>query len=134
MESIKKKYGIKCIPLSEHLPHFMDDCCNNNIQWFSIDYVEQRICYFLSFIANINQKDFVCYCCLPYQTSSEYVVFINIDNGKQLMLLSTLRDNSFRWKSWKIVEWLKDDLLLLDASYEDLRVISLKIPAGMHPT
>lgn len=129
----EKKFGIKYIPLSERFPHFIDDCYNNNIQWCKIDYIEQRIHYFLSFIANINRKEFACYCCLPHQSSAEYVVFINIDNGEQLMLLSTIKDNSFRWKSWKIVEWLKDDLLLLDVPDEDLRAISLKIPAGMHP-
>lgn len=133
MHATNTKYGIKCIPLSEYLPHFMDDCDGGKLQWLKIGYIEQRISYFLSFIAKIKPKYFECRCCLPYQSSSAYVVFVSIDGGNQMMLLLTIKDDSFHLKSWKNIEWLKAELLLLDAPYEDLRSISLKIPDGMHP-
>lgn len=131
MEKLPKprKYGIPCVSLSEYDPIFISNALSGNISWQDIPRNFRRICTFLSFIAKLRYKELKCYSFLPGKFASEYYVFIDIDNGKTLMLVSTIRDScQYPANSWKRVQKLRDELLLLDSDYETL--LSLKNIVG----
>lgn len=122
MEKIPKprKYGIPYVSLSEYDPIFIHNVLSNNIPWENIPRNSRRICTFLSFIAKIRYKEFKCYSFLPREYAAEYYVFIDIDNGKTLMLVSTIRDDHQYPDSWIRVQKLREELLFLDTDHETL--------------
>lgn len=127
MEKLPKprKYGIPYVSLSEYDPIFISNVLSGNMSWQDIPRNSRRICTFLSFIAKLRYKELKCYSFLPGEFASEYYVFIDIDNGRTLMLVSTIRDSrQYPADSWKRVQKLRDELLLLDSDYETL--LSLK--------
>ena len=88
MEKLQEptKYGIKYVPLSEYDPDFIPNILSSNMLWEDIPRNFRRMRTFLSFIAKIGYKEFKCYSFLPREYAAEYYVFIDIDNGKTLML------------------------------------------------
>ena len=108
-----RKYGIPYVSLFEYDPTFISNVLSYNISWEDIPRNFRRIRTFLSFIAQIKYKELKCYS------------FIDIDIGKTLMLVSTIRDShQYPADSWNRVQKLRDELLLLDSDYETL--LSLK--------
>ncbi len=127
-----KKYGIPYVLLSEYDPSFIDSALSGNILWEDIPQNFRRIRTFLSFIAKIKYKEFKCYSFLPDKYASEYYVFIDIDNGKTLMLVSTIRDSHQYSASWERLQRLADELLLLDSDYETLLNLRYIISSQQH--
>lgn len=122
MEKIPKptKYGIQYVSLSNYDPIFIQNALSGHISWEDIPRNFRRMRTFLSFIAKIGYKDFKCYSFLPRKYASDYYVFIDIDNGNTLMLVSTIRDSRQYPTSWARVPKLQKELLLLDSDYETL--------------
>lgn len=120
-----RKYGIPYVSLFEYDPTFISNVLSYNISWEDIPRNFRRIRTFLSFIAQIKYKELKCYSFLPSEFASEYYIFIDIDIGKTLMLVSTIRDShQYPADSWNRVLKLREELLLLDSDYETL--LSLK--------
>lgn len=125
-------YHIRQINLNEYLPNFLKDNKHHLVHWFFVPYIPSRIQTFLTLIAKIEYKTFNCCCCsYPHQTSSVYIVFVNIDNGKNFMLISTIKDDIYP-NSWKRVEKLKEELLFIQTSYEQLLIIYQEISGQLH--
>ena len=114
-------YGIKSVELSDRYEIFIIDCINGTVEWFISDRITRRIQTFLCLISHIEFKKFDCYCCLyPNATAAEYIVFIDIDNMKQALMLTTIRDEHQYPVSYVRVNRLKDELLLLSVSNDIL--------------
>lgn len=114
-------YGIKSVELSDRYENFIKDCMNGTVEWFISDRITRRIQTFLCLISHIEFKKFDCYCCLyPNATASEYIIFIDIDDMKQALILTTIRDEYQYPVSYVRVSRLKDELLLLSASNDTL--------------
>lgn len=122
------KYGIKSVKLEEFYPDFISDVSSNKVNWFEKSNIYSRVKTFLIFIAKLKYKEFHCYCCLyPSQFSSDYIVFVDIDNGSFCLILSTIRDSKQYPDSWRRVKKLSEELLLLDAPESVLNFLRQEI-------
>lgn len=125
---ICRKYGIKSVKLEEFYSDFVSDVSSNKVEWFEKSNIHSRVKTFLIFIAKLKYKEFNCYCCLyPSRFSSDYIVFVDIDNGSSCLILSTIRDSKQYPASWNRVKKLSEDLLLLDAPESVLRLLRQEI-------
>lgn len=128
------KYGIKSVLLNEYFPSFLADCHDSKIQWTQANSdIYGRIRTFLLWIAQIQYKKYLCYCCIyPCPSSAEYTVFIDIDNGRHCILLTTIRDSNLYPQSWTRVNMLRNDLFLLDTSQKELLTLRQEILYSLH--
>ena len=127
------KYGIKCLNLKEYNSDFIDKLKNGTILWKYIPRNKKRIITFLTMIAKIKFNHVNCYSCLPHEFSSEYYVFVDIDNGNLCLLLSTIR-NSHQYPDSNIrIKKLQDELLLLDVDTDILLNHRKEMLCQQHP-
>lgn len=126
-------YNIKQIDLDKYIPDFLENNKKHLVHWFFVPHIPSRIQTFLSLIAKVNYKNFNCYCCsYPHETSADYIVFVDIDNGKNFMLISTIKDTKQYPDSWKKIERLKNDLIFIQVSYKQLLIIHQEIVDQLH--
>lgn len=131
--TIITKYGLDCVSLESYKPNFLNAVSNYSIFWRKVDYIYPRIKSFLLWIADISFKEFECYCCTyPHSTTTDFIVFVDVDNGRKMLLLSTTCDDNLHYNSWKFVAVLKDELLLLDTSRENMSLIRQEMLCQLH--
>lgn len=135
IETRKKKHGIQSINLIDYFPNFIDDCKKERVSWQKANEdISSRIQTFLILIAKIKYEHFRCYCCIyPHDTSSEYIVFVDIDEGSYCLLLTTLRDRNIYPNSARRIPMLEKGLLLLDTPMETLLNLRQEMPDQPHP-
>lgn len=115
-----KKYNIRCVKLEDYNPDFAKKLKQGDVHWEYIPRNQRRVLTFLIFIAKIKFNHIVCYSCLPREYSSEYFVFVDIDDGNLCLLLSTIRDSRQYTNSGIRVEKLQKELILLDVEQDVL--------------
>ena len=135
IETRQKKHGIQSINLIDYFPNFIDDCKKERVSWQKANEdISSRIQTFLILIAKIKYEHFRCYCCIyPHDTSSEYIVFVDIDEGSYCLLLTTLRDRNIYPNSARRIPMLETGLLLLDTPMETLLNLRQEMPDQPHP-
>ena len=135
IETRQKKHGIQSINLIDYFPNFIDDCKKERVSWQKANEdISSRIQTFLILIAKIKYEHFRCYCCIyPHDTSSEYIVFVDIDEGSYCLLLTTLRDRNIYPNSARRIPILEKGLLLLDTPMETLLNLRQEMPDQPHP-
>jgi hypothetical protein len=135
IETRQKKHGIQSINLVDYFPNFIDDCKKERVSWQKANEdISSRIQTFLILIAKIKYEHFRCYCCIyPHDTSSEYIVFVDIDEGSYCLLLTTLRDRNIYPNSARRIPMLEKGLLLLDTPMETLLNLRQEMPDQPHP-
>lgn len=135
IETRQKKHGIQSINLIDYFPNFIDDCKKERVSWQKANEdISSRIQTFLILIAKIKYEHFRCYCCIyPHDTSSEYIVFVDIDEGSYCLLLTTLRDRNIYPNSARRIPMLEKGLLLLDTPMETLLNLRQEMPDQPHP-
>lgn len=123
-------HGIKSVYLHDYYPNFIADCQKHLILWQKTDDdIYGRIQTFLILIAKIEYHHFNCYCCIyPHSTSSEYTVFVDIDARKSYILLTTIRDSNFHPHDGRRIHTLKNELLFLNTSEQDLIIVHQEMP------
>ena len=119
----------------DYFPNFIDDCKKERVSWQKANEdISSRIQTFLILIAKIKYEHFRCYCCIyPHDTSSEYIVFVDIDEGSYCLLLTTLRDRNIYPNSARRIPMLEKGLLLLDTPMETLLNLRQEMPDQPHP-
>ena len=135
IETRQKKHGLQSINLIDYFPNFIDDCKKERVSWQKANEdISSRIQTFLILIAKIKYEHFRCYCCIyPHDTSSEYIVFVDIDEGSYCLLLTTLRDRNIYPNSARRIPMLEKGLLLLDTPMETLLNLRQEMPDQPHP-
>lgn len=135
IETRQKKHGIQSINLIDYFPNFIDDCKKERVSWQKANEdISSRIQTFLILIAKIKYEHFRCYCCIyPHDTSSEYIVFVDIDEGSYCLLLTTLRDRNIYPNSARRIPMLEKGLLLLDTPMGTLLNLRQEMPDQPHP-
>lgn len=135
IETRQKKHGIQSINLIDYFPNFIDDCKKERVSWQKANEdISSRIQTFLILMAKIKYEHFRCYCCIyPHDTSSEYIVFVDIDEGSYCLLLTTLRDRNIYPNSARRIPMLEKGLLLLDTPMETLLNLRQEMPDQPHP-
>ena len=135
IETRQKKHGIQSINLVDYFPNVIDDCKKTRVSWQKANEdISSRIQTFLILIAKIKYEHFRCYCCIyPHDTSSEYIVFVDIDEGSYCLLLTTLRDRNIYPNSARRIPMLEKGLLLLDTPMETLLNLRQEMPDQPHP-
>ena len=135
IETRQKKHGIQSINLVDYFPNFIDDCKKERVSWQKANEdISSRIQTFLILIAKIKYEHFRCYCCIyPHDTSSEYIVFVDIDEGSYCLLLTTLRDRNIYPNSARRIPMLEKGPLLLDTPMETLLNLRQEMPDQPHP-
>lgn len=119
--------------LEEYDSNFIEKLKKGNIHWEYIPRHKRRIATFLTMIAKIKFNHVICYSCLPHDFSSEYYVFVDIDNGNLCLLLSTIRDSHQYPDSNIRIKKLQDELILLDVDADILLNHRKEMLCQQHP-
>jgi len=133
---MNRKYGIKKFDLIEKYPEFIKDNADHIVLWVdAMPHIAGRIQSFLVSIAKKNYKSFSCYCCsYPSKYSSDYLVLVDIDSGKEFMIISTIKETGqYPSSTGKRIERLKEDLHLFDAPQKLLFNLRQEIADQLHP-
>jgi|GEM_PF-3424529 len=128
-----RKYGIKKLELTEKYPDFIADNAAHTVRWFIKRDIRSIIQTFLIQIAKIKYKEFDCYCCsYPTKYASDYFVFVDIDNAKEFLLLSSIDTEQYT-NSGKRIDKLKEELYIFDVAQEQLLNLHQEIADQLYP-
>lgn len=131
-----RKYGIKNLDLTEKYPDFITDNAAHTVRWLdAMPHITGRIQSFLILIARKRYKGFSCFCCsYPSKYASDYLVLVDIDNGEEFMIISTIKETGqYPSSTGKRIEGLTEELHLFDAPREQLINLRQEIADQLHP-
>ena len=130
----KTKYGVKYLPFEKYYPDFFTDLENESIEWIAPAHIQDSLKTFLVLCARIKFKNFCYLCCrYPNATVGDYLTFIDIDGGKQSLLVSIVTDKNHYPNSALRIQKLIEELFLFELPEDKLSSIRLKIVGQLYP-